>query len=152
MYISKQFSEKNHILGNSITTLLLIINIVNCTEGEKQTPSHVCSLPVTKVEREYYRHLTPIQTILSLMSATLVIYNSHGLGQIKKQLPLKILVFILQNPRDRSAIQKCPHAHSIWNILSILKEKLEKRHVSLIKQWLESGCDFILKRHAQTWR
>lgn len=55
-------------------------------------------------------HLTPIRKTLSLTSATLVIYNSHELGKIKKQLPLKILVFILQNPRDRSAIRKGPHA------------------------------------------
>lgn len=50
----KKFSEKNHLVGNSITTLLLSINILNCTEGEKQTPSHVRSPPVTKVQREYF--------------------------------------------------------------------------------------------------
>lgn len=56
-------------------------------------------------------YLTPIQTTISLTSATPVIYNSHGLCKIKKQIPLKILVFILHNSRDMSAIWKCLHAH-----------------------------------------
>lgn len=80
----KKFSEKNHLLGNSITTLLLSINIVNCSAGEKQTVSRVRSPPVTKVqentlESNHQNRLRPkCSASVASMSCTLLVRVCQG--------------------------------------------------------------------------